>query len=93
VICPSAALGMKMLPMSAPLHNSIAPFPKLHAAGVRCFLGVDNMHDLFMPMADGNIWTECRVLMEACRFYDVTTVAKWACAKPPSFKAAAALAA
>jgi hypothetical protein len=49
IICPSAALSMKQLAMSAPLHNSIAPYPKLRQAGVRCYLGVDNVHDLFMP--------------------------------------------
>jgi cytosine/creatinine deaminase len=82
IICPSAALGMKQLPMNAPLHNSIAPYPKLREAGVRCYLGVDNIHDLFMPMNDGDIWTECRMLMEACRFYDIQAVAEWACRKP-----------
>jgi cytosine/adenosine deaminase-related metal-dependent hydrolase len=75
IICPSAALSMK-------LHNSIAPFTKLRQAGVRCYLGVDNVHDLFMPMVDGDLWTECRMLMEACRFYDIDQVAEWACAKP-----------
>jgi cytosine/adenosine deaminase-related metal-dependent hydrolase len=83
IICPSAALSMKQLPMTGPLHNSIAPFVKLREAGVRCYLGVDNVHDLFMPMVDGDIWTECRMLMEACRFYDIDSVAEWACAKPP----------
>jgi hypothetical protein len=73
---------MKQLPMTAPLHNSIAPFTKLRQAGVRIYLGVDNVHDLFMPMVDGDIWTECRMLMEACRFYDIDQVAEWACAKP-----------
>jgi cytosine/adenosine deaminase-related metal-dependent hydrolase len=82
IICPSAALSMKQLPMNAPLHNSIAPFTKLRQAGARCYLGVDNVHDLFMPMVDGDIWTECRMLMEACRFYDIDQVAEWACAKP-----------
>src|SRR5271166_3803647 len=82
VICPSAALSMAKLQMNAPLHNSIAPFPKFHQAGVRCYLGVDNIADLFMPMVDGDIWTECRMLMEACRFYDINAIAKWACAKP-----------
>ncbi len=82
IICPSAALSMKQLPMTAPLHNSIAPFVKLRQAGVRTYLGVDNVHDLFMPMVDGDIWTECRMLMEACRFYDIDQVAEWACAKP-----------
>jgi cytosine/creatinine deaminase len=82
IICPSAALSMKQMPMVAPLHNSIAPFAKFREAGVRCYLGVDNMHDLFMPMVDGDMWTECRLLMEACRFYDIEAVADWACAKP-----------
>ena len=82
IICPSAALSMKQMSMTAPLHNSIAPYPKFREACVRCYLGVDNMHDLFMPLVDGDIWTECRMLMEACRFYDIEAVADWACAKP-----------
>ncbi len=82
IVCPSAALSMKQLDMSAPLHNSIAPFKKLKDAGVRVYLGIDNIHDLFMPMVDGDIWTECRMLMEACRYYEINNVAEWACAKP-----------
>jgi len=88
IVCPSAALSMKQLPMTAPLHNSIAPFTKMRDAGVRLYLGVDNVHDLFMPMVDGDMWTECRMLMEACRFYDIDAVAEWACAKPLAAAAA-----
>ena len=90
IICPSAALSMKQLGMNAPLHNSIAPFPKLMAAGVPCYMGVDNIHDLFMPIVDGDMWFECRMLMEACRFYDVQKVAELACAKIPGRTLAAA---
>ena len=84
IICPSAALSMKQLDMPAPLHNSIAPYPKLLAAGVPCYMGVDNIHDLFMPIVDGDMWVECRMLMEACRFYDIERVAELACARIPS---------
>jgi cytosine/creatinine deaminase len=35
-----------------------------------------------MPVVDGDIWTECRMLMEACRYYDIDAVAEWACTKP-----------
>jgi cytosine/adenosine deaminase-related metal-dependent hydrolase len=87
IICPSAALSMKQLPMTAPLHNSIAPFVKLREAGVRCYLGIDNVHDLFMPMVDGDMWTEARMMMESCRFYDIDAVAEWACEKPIALKA------
>lgn len=90
IICPSAALSMKQLPMDGPLHNSIAPYPKLRDAGVRCYLGVDNVHDLFMPMVDGDMWTECRMMMEACRFYDIDAMAEFACAKPLPARAEAA---
>ncbi|MGZ8898336.1 MAG: amidohydrolase family protein [Halobacteriota archaeon] len=82
IICPSAALSMKQLPMIAPLHNSIAPYRELRHAGVRCYLGINNVHDLFMPIVDGDIWTECRMLMEACRFYDLDALAELACAEP-----------
>lgn len=82
VICPSAALSMKQLPMTAPLHNSIGPFVKLREAGVRTYLGIDNINDLFMPIVDGDMWVECRMLMEACRFYDLEAVADWATALP-----------
>ena len=47
-------------------------------------MGVDNIHDLFMPIVDGDMWVECRMLMESCRFYDIERVAELACAKIPS---------
>ena len=84
VVCPSAALSMKALvDRSAPIHNSIAPVPKLINAGVPVYLGIDNIADLFMPMVDADIWFECRLLMEACRHYNLDDVADIACRKAP----------
>jgi len=68
-------LSMKALEFSAPLHNSIAPVPRLLAAGVPVYLGVDNIADLFMPVVDADMWVECRILMEACRCYDLDSIA------------------
>jgi cytosine/creatinine deaminase len=81
IVCPSAALSMKQLEVPAPLHNSIAPLAALLDAGVRVVLGVDNIADLFMPLVDGDMWFECRLLMEATRFYDIKSVAQLACDK------------
>ena len=74
--CPGAAISMKMLPYSAPLHNAIAPLVALLEAKVNVCLGTDNIYDPFMPFADGDMWFETRVLMEANRFYDLEKVAK-----------------
>jgi len=88
VICPSAGLSMKMLPIPAETannshqHNSIGPFVKMKKAGVRIYLGIDNIADLFMPVVDGDMWTEARMLMEACRHYDLDEVADWATTPP-----------
>jgi cytosine/adenosine deaminase-related metal-dependent hydrolase len=81
IVCPSAALSMKQLDMPGPLHNSIAPFTLLLDSGVPTYLGVDNIADLFMPIVDGDMWFECRMLMEATRFYDIEKVAQVACDK------------
>merc|ERR1712166_1662821 len=74
---------MKMLPMKLNhCSNSIGPFVKLKAAGVRTYLGIDNIADLFMPVVDGDMWFEARMLMEACRYYDLEAVADWATLPP-----------
>src|SRR5690606_19488249 len=75
IVCPSAALSMKQLDLNAPIHNSIAPVARILEHNLPVYIGVDNIADLFMPMVDGSLWFECRLLMEACRFYDIDRVA------------------
>jgi cytosine/creatinine deaminase len=79
ICCPSAAISMRQLDMNGPLHNSIAPVNRLLEFGVPVYMGVDNVYDLFMPFVDGDLWFECRMLMEACRLYDIKKVAEIAC--------------
>ncbi len=75
VVCPSAAISMKQQSsILAPIHNSIAPVIELIEGGVEVMLGVDNIHDLFMPLVDGDIWFECRLLMESIRCYDLDLI-------------------
>ena len=71
VVCPSAALGMRQLDESqAPVHNSIANVPEMLERGITVGLGVDNVYDFYQPFVDADMWTELRMLQEACRFYD-----------------------
>lgn len=77
VVCPSAALSMRALDkFSAPIHNSIANIPEMLAAGVVVGLGIDNVADFYQPFVDGDMWTELRILMEACRYYDINELVK-----------------
>ncbi|OGY89015.1 MAG: hypothetical protein A2927_00620 [Candidatus Komeilibacteria bacterium RIFCSPLOWO2_01_FULL_45_10] len=71
VVCPSAALGMRQLDeYQAPVHNSIANVPEMLERGITVGLGVDNVYDFYQPFVDADMWTELRMLQEACRFYD-----------------------
>ena len=81
IVCPSAALSMKQLDKTSPLHNSIAPVAKLMEYNIPVYLGVDNIADLFMPLVDGDMWVECRFLMEAIRNYDLDLISTIACSK------------
>lgn len=70
-VCPSAALSMRQLDQyQASVHNSIANVPEMLEAGVTVGMGVDNVCDFYQPFLDGDLWTEMRILQEACRFYD-----------------------
>tara|TARA_Y100001972_G_scaffold129049_1_gene193755 strand:- start:20269 stop:21222 length:954 start_codon:yes stop_codon:yes gene_type:complete len=82
VICPSAALGMRQLSQyNTPIHNSIAPVELLLKHEVPIVLGIDNISDLFMPLVDGDLWFECRLLMEATRIYDLDVMSDVASGK------------
>jgi len=77
VVCPAAALGMKQLDEhTAPLHNSIANVPEMLEAGVLVGLGADNIYDFYQPFIDGDMYTEIRMLMEACRYYNFDELVK-----------------
>jgi len=81
VVCPSAALGMRQLDQyQAPVHNSIANVPEMLLAGVTAGLGVDNVYDFYQPFVDADMWTELRMLMEACRYYNFNDLVKIATA-------------
>ena len=75
IICPSAALSMKPPQgLIAPIHNSIAPLKVFSQNNVNIALGIDNINDLYMPLVDGNLWFESRLLMEATRCYDLNLI-------------------
>ena len=75
IVCPSAAISMKQNhSVMAPVHNSIAPVMLLLDEGVNVKLGIDNIADLFMPLVDGDMWFECRLLMEAIRCYNLDLI-------------------
>ena len=75
IVCPSAAISMKQnYSVYAPIHNSIAPVEILLEEGVNVKLGIDNIEDLFMPLVDGDMWFETRLLMEATRIYDLNKI-------------------
>lgn len=72
IICPSAGISMTQhSEYVAPIHNSLAPLGCLLKHNVNVGLGVDNIHDLFMPFCDGDLEFELRLLAEACRCYDI----------------------
>ena len=76
IICPSAALSMKQPLEVSITHNSIAPLNILLKHNVQVGLGIDNISDLFMPLVDGDMWFECRLLMEATRCYNLDLISK-----------------
>lgn len=80
IVCPSAAISMKQDHSAySPVHNSIAPVGLLLDEGVNVKLGIDNIQDLFMPLVDGDMWFETRLLMEATRIYDIEKIMNIVC--------------
>lgn len=75
VACPVAWIDSPRNETLVPTHNSTTPVEEMVAAGITVALGTDNIRDIYKPFADGDMWTELHLLLEACHLYDIETLA------------------
>jgi len=68
---PTAYIDDPRKEIMVPSHNSVTPVDEMAAHGIVVAIGADNINDLHKPFTDGDMWTELRVLLEACRFFDL----------------------
>ncbi len=73
---PTAYIDDARKEMTVPSHNSVTPVDELLPAGITVAIGTDNISDLHKPFTDGDMWTELRMLLEACRFFDLDSLVK-----------------
>ena len=76
ITCPSAWIDHPRREDLAPIHNSITPVDELLEHGLVVAIGSDNIYDVYKPFADGDIMFELRLLLEACKIYDVDALVK-----------------
>lgn len=76
ISCPTAWIDHNRTERLAVSHNSITPVDELVPAGLTVAFGTDNINDIYKPYSDGHLWTEMRVMLEACHYYDVENLAK-----------------
>ncbi|OWY23504.1 hypothetical protein C7N43_15370 [Sphingobacteriales bacterium UPWRP_1] len=74
ISCPTAWIDHNRTEKLAPSHNSITPVDEMAPAGLVVAFGTDNISDIYKPYSDGDLWTEMRVMLEACRLYDIDTL-------------------
>lgn len=76
VACPMSWVNARRSEVLTPTHNPVTPADELVPHGIPVAIGIDNLHDIFMPYNDGNMWNDLRLLMEANRFYDIDELVK-----------------
>ena len=76
ISCPTAWIDHNRSERLSVSHNSITPVDEMVPAGLNVAFGTDNINDIYKPYSDGHLWTEMRVMLEACHYYDVESLAK-----------------
>lgn len=76
ITCPGAWIDHPRREDLAPIHNAITPVDELLAHDLVVAIGSDNIHDVYKPFADGDMMFELRLLLEACKIYDVDELVK-----------------
>ena len=76
IACPGAWIDHPRREDLAPIHNSITPVDELLKHDLIVAIGSDNIHDVYKPFADGDMMFELRLLLEACKIYDIDDLVK-----------------
>jgi len=75
ISCPIAWIDHPRTERLAPSHNAITPVDEMVEWGIKVAIGTDNIQDIYKPFGDGDMWTELKLLLEACKLYKVDTLA------------------
>ena len=76
ITCPGAWIDHPRREDLAPIHNAITPVDELLKHDLVVAIGSDNIYDVYKPFADGDMMFELRLLLEACKIYDVDELVK-----------------
>tara|TARA_R100000908_G_C3750100_1_gene144742 strand:+ start:1399 stop:2397 length:999 start_codon:yes stop_codon:yes gene_type:complete len=71
ITCPTAWIDSRRKEWLSPTHNSITPVEEMIKHGLTVAIGSDNIHDVYKPFSDGNMYTEVRFLLECLHLYDI----------------------
>jgi cytosine/adenosine deaminase-related metal-dependent hydrolase len=69
ISCPVAWIDHPRTERPAPSHNAITPVDEMLEYGILVAIGTDNIMDVYKPFGDGDMWTEVKLLLEACKIY------------------------
>ena len=76
ISCPTAWIDHNRTERLSVSHNSITPVDEMVPEGLTVAFGTDNICDIYKPFSDGDLWTELRVMLEACHYYEIDNLAK-----------------
>jgi cytosine deaminase len=76
ISCPVAWIDHPRTERLAPSHNAITPVDEMIQRGIKVAIGTDNIQDIYKPFGDGDMWTELKLLLEACKIYDVNVLSE-----------------
>lgn len=79
ISCPVAWIDHPRTERPAPSHNAITPVDEMLEYGISVALGTDNIMDVYKPFGDGDMWTEMKLLLEACKIYKPEALIPIAC--------------
>ena len=75
ISCPIAWIDHPRTERLAPSHNAITPIDEMLPYGIKVAIGTDNIADVYKPFGDGDMWTELKLVLEACKLYDIDALA------------------
>lgn len=78
IACPSAWIDSPRREFMSPIHNSITPIDEMSKNKICVAFGTDNIQDIYLPFANGDLRREIWLGSVGNRFYKIKEIAEMA---------------
>ncbi len=76
IVCPTGMVESRPNEELIPSRSPLLPIDELIPNGIIVAMGTDNIYDIYVPICDGDLWSDLKLLISSVRYRNIEELVK-----------------